>query len=463
MALIPIDAISGKYIVDKYHERWKDVVYKNTGIEFGDKYGHVTGTLLHNLDDNFKSVRLDTVEYNFWKLTLKVTTNKETKEDLFELFIKGNPSKTHFGGNNYRNLEEDEFRKTISDLTKVFCLNINEIKLTAPFEPSFTWVAPKDKQISEESLKDRFITDLHRGFVTMTNSHREYMGIETVSDNFYPKVYMPGVKFNEALNYLRFEKHYKKIYSFARNKNIRTWGELFTVTGIEACYQDLLDTLDSTRIFDPLLRTGPHNPTWMNDIIKNASRPEYWLNDFIASASDKTRKQRLEAYRDLCLTEGEGLHRSLEKSIKEEAAKFTLDKADKFRFVTSSLRGHNSDIINYKELINKKTTTYTDLINSTTDNKLINQTYTQQSTIRTCKCCGKDISHQRKGSVYCSAKYVGEKEAKRCRNKISNQEHRLRKKKKINVTDNPGSKQPRHLLLQRIKQVKDKQKLYRLG
>ncbi|MEO5990317.1 MAG: hypothetical protein ABIP68_01670 [Ferruginibacter sp.] len=39
---------------------------------------------------------------------------------------------------------------------------------------------------------------------------------------------------------------------------------------------------------------------------------------------------------------------------------------------------------------------------------------------RTCKTCGKDISNQRRQSVYCSSKYVGPKQAKQCRNKISN-------------------------------------------
>ena len=35
---------------------------------------------------------------------------------------------------------------------------------------------------------------------------------------------------------------------------------------------------------------------------------------------------------------------------------------------------------------------------------------------RVCKSCGRDISNQKKGSRFCSAKYVGEAAAKRCRN-----------------------------------------------
>ncbi len=37
--------------------------------------------------------------------------------------------------------------------------------------------------------------------------------------------------------------------------------------------------------------------------------------------------------------------------------------------------------------------------------------------VRFCASCGRDISMQRKGSKYCSAKFIGEEKAKRCRNK----------------------------------------------
>jgi hypothetical protein len=47
---------------------------------------------------------------------------------------------------------------------------------------------------------------------------------------------------------------------------------------------------------------------------------------------------------------------------------------------------------------------------------------------RTCKTCGRDISHQKKESIFCSAKDVGYKEAHRCRNKDSGQRRTLRKR-----------------------------------
>ena len=46
---------------------------------------------------------------------------------------------------------------------------------------------------------------------------------------------------------------------------------------------------------------------------------------------------------------------------------------------------------------------------------------------RYCKCCGRDITHQRNGSIFCSEKYFG-KEAKKCRNKDSNRRMIIKRK-----------------------------------
>jgi len=52
---------------------------------------------------------------------------------------------------------------------------------------------------------------------------------------------------------------------------------------------------------------------------------------------------------------------------------------------------------------------------------------------RYCLSCKKDITNQHKNSLFCSSKYVGEREAKKCRNNNSNpRNNRLRKIDKIN-------------------------------
>lgn len=55
---------------------------------------------------------------------------------------------------------------------------------------------------------------------------------------------------------------------------------------------------------------------------------------------------------------------------------------------------------------------------------------------RCCQSCGKDISHQRGNSKFCSPKYVGEKEAHKCRNANSNPRNNF--KHKIQVLQSRG-------------------------
>jgi hypothetical protein len=53
--------------------------------------------------------------------------------------------------------------------------------------------------------------------------------------------------------------------------------------------------------------------------------------------------------------------------------------------------------------------------------------------VKYCKSCGRDITHQNRRSVFCSVKFVGEKESKKCRNRDSNNRNNLLNKiKKIN-------------------------------
>ena len=60
-------------------------------------------------------------------------------------------------------------------------------------------------------------------------------------------------------------------------------------------------------------------------------------------------------------------------------------------------------------------------------------TYTWKTdTLRVCLSCGKDITNQHKNSRFCSAKYVGYREAHKCRNSDSNsRNNRKRKIEKI--------------------------------
>lgn len=67
-------------------------------------------------------------------------------------------------------------------------------------------------------------------------------------------------------------------------------------------------------------------------------------------------------------------------------------------------------------------------INNKSSTKYLPKDYQEITKKRTCKTCKKDITHQRRQSLFCSSKYVGEKQAKQCRNKKSNRKRDFKKK-----------------------------------
>lgn len=75
-------------------------------------------------------------------------------------------------------------------------------------------------------------------------------------------------------------------------------------------------------------------------------------------------------------------------------------------------------------------------ISNGTSTKLLPKHYLEITEKRTCKTCKKDISKQRRRSVFCSSKYVGEKQAKQCRNKNSNRKKDFKKKIRKAISEN---------------------------
>lgn len=57
---------------------------------------------------------------------------------------------------------------------------------------------------------------------------------------------------------------------------------------------------------------------------------------------------------------------------------------------------------------------------------------------RVCLSCGRDISHQNKKSIFCSAKFVGYEQAHQCRNQASNPKNNLLKKIEYQSANNEG-------------------------
>ncbi len=421
MKLSFIDELAGQILIPDY-EVWKHQVYSRTGKQFGDLYGHVTGEILYHVQTHCKKISKDSFKYNGWNLTLITTVDTVTGEYTTKLKIIGNPSKIFYSGKNYDNISFEAFKEILIDFSNTFSLQLDHINITVPTETSIT--SYLDFNISEESICGRFKTFQNKRFSEMLNNDKDFMGYRADNTHSGFKAYLPAIKFGESLNSIRTEGSYNRTQSFVSTTGVKTWADLLKDEGMYRCFQCVMSKWDDTIIYDPTLKRNRHYEGYINEMILKGHDPRYWLDDFIKTASDKTRKKRLEEYRKLSFVKGEGLHTRVRNCIIMQGAEF--------RDVTSWLPCNKSEEYSNLNLINKDRVkeSKTLLINSisnmpVTEEKtkplLINSAGAIQEQ-RLCIACNKDITEQKTGSRFCSSKYHGEKQAKKCRNQISNLE-----------------------------------------
>ncbi|WP_132051838.1 hypothetical protein [Pseudocnuella soli] len=345
MALAFVDQIAGEAIINDY-ESWKSKVYENTGMEFGDSYGDVTGRLLYDIETDSQTSRTSSFKYQGSELKLTKKENRFTGTTEYRLRIKANPSAIYFGGNNYRNIPFAAFKALLSDFATSLHLDLNKIRITAPFEPSITVaLQPLDFIISEQKLKGRLVIYQGSEHKEMNNWQDKFMGYRANNAHYCTKTYLPSVKFSDpSLNYLRVELKYNRINTFCKRTKIYTWADLLRGESMYHCYQLVLKAWDDTIIHDPALRRSKYYSTYLNQMIRKGSKADFWLNEFPLTASDKTRKERIQEYRELSFSRGEGLHTTVRN--------WMIQEGEKFRDVTTWLTCNNSELNNQEVNIN---------------------------------------------------------------------------------------------------------------
>lgn len=339
-----IDELAGTVVINDY-KSWSESVYNNTGIEWGDTLGDVTGKVLYNHNDEGSNSRSCEVSYNvYWVLKLIKSLNKETGEFTIMLKVNGCPSKIFYCGNNYRNIPLVEFKKIVVDFAEKFCLKLEDIKPAGSIEASITIEPDYDELVLNHSSirgrilsgkKDKYGED---SFIETKNGSNDFMGYKYKHGHMTKKIYLPAVKFKEHLNSIRIEERFDKIQGLLERSGciIESWEDLLTAEAHYKLYQIVLQSWESTIIIDRSLRRNRNNPDWLNDMINKGKHSSFWLNDFFASASDKTLKERMITYRKLCFEKGDGLHTRVRLMIESEG--------QRLRDPSTWMNGRYSDI-----------------------------------------------------------------------------------------------------------------------
>jgi len=323
-----------------------------TGIDFGITYGRVSKKILYK-ESKDTLIQKQRVSYKYSTLIFSELVDKTTGEMSYELKFTINPSKIYFKGKNYRNIPIEDFIKIIEEFCVSFNMDMSDVILTAPFEPSITISNPQDFIFSENTIKDRLILSKNRLFEATKNDRGGFLGYATKHDKnsqSYDKAYLPALKFDEPdLNSLRIERHFQKVQNFKRVTGIDSWADLISEDGILKCYNEVRKVLNDMVIYDPTLRQSKKYPEWLNKMISMGNNGNYLIGNFSKSASVKTVKSRYVEYKNLSHKKGEGLHDRLALGLDD-----TINKSPEIYTLVNGIKPEVHEGVNNNKLINLK-------------------------------------------------------------------------------------------------------------
>lgn len=236
--------------------------------------------------------------------------------------------------------------------------------------------------------------------------------IEFELQDYFYKLYDKGKQYRTE-NTLRIEIKAMKsrCLDFAR---INTLADLLNLHKLHFLGQKLDKTFQDVILYDNTIKLAGL-PQRMQKTLRDGRNPKYWEHLNQTSGNDLVRQRRA---RFKLLVKKYG-----KLNLPETIGRLIYEKWNELLKTNTKL---TSDISGWLAEMNKKPSRFSPTLESANFHgfhplSIVGKPLPLPDPVkRRCKSCGRDISHQRKNSLFCSAKYVGEMAAKRCRNMNSN-------------------------------------------
>jgi hypothetical protein len=294
----------------------------------------------------------------------------------------------YWKGENYSNFTFSELKRSITDL----CLKLNINPLKA-YLGGFEFGVNVSPQFNPFEFCENVIAYKNESFSKFRANKKIQIGFEAQKQQYSVKVYDKGKQYLKEDNILRFEIKVLKM-EFLKRINISRLGDL---TKPEVLIQlgELLNEMFGECIVSDKVRTSDLTAN-ESKIYTLCSNPKVWEKfDF------RTRYKKRKQFERIIETKGVNKWKGI-------TARMIRDKWNLlYSFNPKSVENLTDLLKGQKGEFNRL------------DKGLIYRT-SDLPEKRFCKSCGRDISNQRKGSVFCSQKFVGEQKAKQCRNIDSN-------------------------------------------
>lgn len=239
-------------------------------------------------------------------------------------------------------------------------------------------------------------------------------------DHYDLKIYNKGLQYQQPENILRFEIKVKRMEYFrTRDINIKCLSDLLNTDNYRKLKTCLLKAFSEILIYDNSIKLKGL-PKRESVVLINGKNPKYW-SELVEKGRDI--KYKRNRFNFLVAKYGK-------QNIKETILKLIENKFVELSVINTSTQIKIKEYLNqfqditYPELTTFKSAT---IKTNLTENNYSNKGLIECNKERKCLTCGKDITNQKKGSVFCSEKIFG-KDAKRCRNKKSNPKNNYLKK-----------------------------------
>jgi hypothetical protein len=388
-----IDGFKTSYLLPNFPD-WKE----KTGIRFNATVNEDTGEVKEIVRNNKKTgLSYTSIEHRATFETYQLTVNEIThtgKKTKFILNITGSLHKNHFGGKNHSRFTFADLCSQIEYLCRNLHLNANKCILKT-LEYGFNLpvnFAPF------EYLNNNIISFKLKEFQKFETDSLKSIGFNCRLNEYWIKLYDKGLQHDLNVPLLRFEKAYKKLTT-PKKFGISTLDDLTKSDTIKRLQNELLEAWDDVFLFDETALINLSISQKEKIELLEYRDPRYLLK----IKNRNSRKLKKDRCKGLLLKYGSNgkVHSEIKELLIKEFKKCTvLPSVEK--------RAEKPKEYGLTIKINSKTVP-------------IEKRY--------CKGCGNPLHpDQKKGSVFCSAKFVGYERAHQCRNIVFNPSNNFTKK-----------------------------------
>lgn len=355
-----------------------EYLLSNPNLKFGLNMDDKTGEVIKNRYGYITRVA------QLGQLQIKISENYETQNTVIEL--SGSLHKHHQGGTNFNDF-------TFFDV----CTTINQICDLLKLTPEQFIISHIEYGVNITPTHSA--NDILNAIVALKGKCyeiREYNGTGYMKrfclSQYDVKIYDKSKQYSLTNNVLRFElKVFKMQYLGKKGIHLKTFTDLLNPDTYLQLFKTIAKTVDNIYMFDYRITLKAINHTRERLILTECINTNYWKK-----------------YRNT------------------HSAKGYTKKVKRFRDLVKKYAPDNLHQYLKTEITNK----WFELLNSTpilphVQNATVPQNYPlivgniNPIVKRYCITCGKDISHQKSNSLFCSEKLNGP-EGKKCRNRLSN-------------------------------------------